>query len=62
LTGGGGGWGSAFEREPERVALDVQYGFVTVEHAKSAYGVVIKNDSFDVDVEATKKLRQEIGR
>jgi N-methylhydantoinase B len=62
LTGGGGGWGNAFEREPERVALDVQYGFVTVDHAKSAYGVVIKHDSFEVDVEATKQLRQKIGR
>jgi N-methylhydantoinase B len=57
LTGGGGGWGNPFEREPERVSLDVRYGFVSVERAAKDYGVVIDPKSFEVDIAATKSLR-----
>jgi len=58
LTGGGGGWGNAFEREPERVAEDVKQGFVSVDAAKRDYGVVVDPKTFAVDEAATKELRK----
>ncbi len=54
---GGGGYGNPLEREPEMVEADVAEGYVTVEQAKSAYGVVIDQGTGRVDAEATKALR-----
>lgn len=39
---GGGGYGPAFEREPERVLHDVVEGYVSIEAAARDYGVVIE--------------------
>jgi len=62
-TAGGGGWGSPWERDPEKVRSDVLEGFVSVEAARNEYGVVIKPSKhptfYEVDVEGTKKLRAE---
>ncbi len=57
LTGGGGGWGNPFEREPEKVLNDVIQGFVSVEKARSEYGVVINSTKTEVDTEKTLSLR-----
>lgn len=57
LTGGGGGWGNPFDRDPEKVAADVKQGFVSVEAAASDYGVVVNPTSFAIDEQATQKLR-----
>lgn len=40
-TGGGGGFGSPSERDPQAVLRDVLDGYVTVEGAKTDYGVTI---------------------
>ncbi|GAA0974759.1 hydantoinase B/oxoprolinase family protein [Acrocarpospora macrocephala] len=56
-TGGGGGFGDPFEREPERVARDVRNGFVSAAAAARDYGVVVDPDSLDVDAAATRRLR-----
>ena len=40
-SGGGGGYGSPFERPAEQVAEDVRQGYVSVEAAAEKYGVVI---------------------
>ncbi|GAA1017349.1 5-oxoprolinase [Acrocarpospora pleiomorpha] len=56
-TGGGGGFGHPFEREPERVARDVRNGFVSAAAAARDYGVVVDPDDFDVDAAATRRLR-----
>ncbi|RCG30621.1 hydantoinase B/oxoprolinase family protein [Sphaerisporangium album] len=56
-TGGGGGYGDPFEREPERVAKDVRNGFVTAAAAARDYGVVVDPDTFEVDLDATAGLR-----
>ena len=40
-TGGGGGWGHPFDREPERVLADVRGGFVSRASAERDYGVVL---------------------
>ncbi len=55
LTPGGGGYGDAFEREPEAVLQDVTRDIVTAEAARRDYGVVIENDR--IDAAATERLR-----
>jgi N-methylhydantoinase B len=52
---GGGGRGSPLEREPERVAQDVQRGYVSAAAARAAYGVVLVDGQ--VDAAATQTLR-----
>ena len=63
-TAGGGGWGNPLERDPEKVRMDVMEGFVSVEAARSEYGVVFKPNSdehnYHVDAQATKKSRAEM--
>jgi N-methylhydantoinase B len=56
-TGGGGGWGHPFDREPERVAADVRNGFVSLGGAREHYGVVLAADGLSLDAEATAKRR-----
>lgn len=47
-TGGGGGWGSPFERDPEAVAQDVREGTISAQRAEACYGVVVlPNGSVD---------------
>ena len=53
--GGAGGWGDPLEREPDAVLLDWRRGWVTSDHARDAYGVVIAEGV--VDPAATSALR-----
>ncbi len=53
---GGGGFGSAFARDPERVRDDVLNELVSREAAERDYGVVLTEDG-DVDEEATRRRR-----
>jgi N-methylhydantoinase B len=62
MTGGGGGWGNPFERDPERVREDVMDGFVTKESAEKDYGVVLKGSDFVIDAIATERLRAGMRR
>jgi len=55
-TPGGGGYGHAFERNPESVARDLRLGYITAEHTEADYGVVIGPDG-SVDDAATRELR-----
>lgn len=57
-SSGGGGWGDPFKRDPQSVADDVLNGYVSVEHAKSEYGVAVTPDSCEVDWEQTRRLRE----
>jgi len=59
-TTGGGGYGDPLERDPQRVAEDVKEGYVSLEKAKSLYGVVIDSPSPQVDRKATEAWRDEI--
>lgn len=54
---GGGGWGKAYERDPQQVAADVRNGFVSLQAARDEYGVAIDPADFSVQDEATGKLR-----
>src|SRR5262245_18557530 len=56
-TPGGGGYGDPLERDPEAVRQDVRDRRVTVPMAQAQYGVVVHEQSFTVDEEATQRLR-----
>ena len=58
LTGGGGGYGNPFERDPEQVRLDVLGGAVSLKSAAEDYGVVIDPVTRRVDMEATRASRR----
>ena len=55
-TGGGGGFGHPYERDPEHVRADVLDGFVSLEAAERDYGVVL-DDRLAVDGRATDEQR-----
>ena len=57
---GGGGRGSPLDRETDRVAQDVERGYVSVEAAKAEYGVVLTDGV--VDEPGTAALRQGMQR
>ncbi len=63
LTNGGGGYGDALDREPERVMVDVRDGYVSIAGAERDYGVIVSGDPDNdpeglvVDLAATEKLR-----
>jgi N-methylhydantoinase B len=56
-TCGGGGYGPAAEREPERVLQDVVEGKVSLERAREVYKVAIDLPGRAVDRAATSELR-----
>ncbi len=56
LTGGGGGYGNAFERAPQAVQQDVINGYVSVAHARAAYGVEL-TAQLEIDTKRTEQLR-----
>ena len=63
--GGGGGFGDPLERDPDLVRDDVLDELVSVDAARTEYGVVLRGSVDDLDLEvdhdATKKLRAERG-
>jgi N-methylhydantoinase B len=58
-SGGGGGWGNPFERDPEKVLWDVKNDFVSIESARNDYGVAIDPQTMTIDQEATARLRSQ---
>src|SRR5262249_7965726 len=56
ISAGGGGFGPAFEREPEYVLEDVCEGKVSREAAEQHYGVVI-DEALAIDAAATRTRR-----
>ncbi len=64
-SAGGGGLGDPLKRDTSAVLEDVIDGYVSVERAEKDYGVVIRVidselDKFEVDKEATEKVREYI--
>lgn len=57
-TAGGGGYGSPWERPPEKVHHDFIAGKITRSQAKNAYGVVIKGKK--IHWESTLQLRTKL--
>jgi N-methylhydantoinase B/oxoprolinase/acetone carboxylase alpha subunit len=58
-TGGGGGWGDPFARPVDQVLDDVLDDYISVDKARSSYGVVIDPEAMTVDRNATNALRGE---
>ena len=56
---GSGGYGDPIKRDPQAVARDVRQGNVTRAHALAAYGVVIADDGFEIDLAATALERSK---
>jgi N-methylhydantoinase B len=64
VDSGGGGYGRALERDPQRVLKDVIERWETEARANDVYGVIftgsIADGSMAVDLEATKQRRAEL--
>ena len=65
-NGGGGGYGPAWEREPERVLDDVLDGWITPTKACETYCVALReiketslSTTYEIDWAATQRLRDE---
>jgi N-methylhydantoinase B len=56
-TAGGGGWGNAHRRDPEKVRWDVKQGLITARRAREVYGVEIDPHTFEIDHLRTRELR-----
>ena len=56
-AGGGGGYGDPLRRTPAQVANDVRNELIGIDSARRDYGVVIDPQTFEVDIDATEKLR-----
>jgi N-methylhydantoinase B len=63
-SSGGGGYGDPCGRDPEKVRLDVQHGFVSHDQALHIYGVVLKGKDLhiDADATATRRARQRASK
>jgi N-methylhydantoinase B len=57
-TAGGGGYGSAWDRDIDAVLRDVHHGYVSAQAAREQYGVVL-DKSGSLDVDATQGLRKD---
>ncbi|MBX3013075.1 MAG: hydantoinase B/oxoprolinase family protein [Caldilineaceae bacterium] len=56
-TCGGGGYGAPYDRDPALVLRDVREGKVSLERARSVYGVVIDEGNWTVNATETRQLR-----
>ncbi len=54
-TPGGGGYGPAIRRDPQKVLADVRLGYYSAEQAERLFGVAIRQG--EIDAEATRTLR-----
>ena len=54
---GGGGFGPAHERDPERVRDDVWNGKISAAYARAKHGVAVDDGGLAVDEAATRRLR-----
>lgn len=57
-SGGGGGFGNPFERDPQAVALDVKRGYISHTAARASYGVSL-TEMLEVDEGETHRLRSQ---
>lgn len=62
LWPGGGGYGDPLDQDPERVRWKARNDLISLERAKSIYGVVLDTEpeEYRVDYEATRKFRTRL--
>jgi len=58
MAGGGGGYGSPYDRPAELVAKEVRNGVISVQAAREAYGVAVDENTWALDEKATLLLRK----
>lgn len=58
---GGAGYGDPFERDPQAVVEDVVQGRVSLERARSDYGVIVDPETITLDQQATEVARSRRG-
>jgi len=56
-SGGGGGWGDPYERDPDLILNDVKEALITPEQAREIYKVVMNPQTLEIDRKATEQLR-----
>ena len=61
MSGGGGGYGSPLERDPQAVLSDVLEGYIAQDDVERVYGVIMDANG-DVDPAATEKRRKHMAR
>lgn len=59
LAGGGGGFGNPHDRPMELVAKEVRNGIISIRAARELYGVTVRENTFEVDEEATLSVREK---
>ncbi|MGC1943893.1 MAG: hydantoinase B/oxoprolinase family protein, partial [Candidatus Acidiferrales bacterium] len=61
-SGGGGGFGFPWKRDPEKVLDDVKDGYVSLANARKLYKVAIvrKGERFEIDEGATRRIRKNL--
>ncbi len=59
-AGGGGGYGDPLDRDPELVRQDVIDEYISTEHAKMEYGIVLDPKTFEIDTKGTAELRNRL--
>ena len=57
VRGGGGGWGPAIDRPMDDVLADIANGYVTPDHAMTAYGVAVDPTGKGADERTTETQR-----
>ncbi|MGH2619811.1 MAG: hydantoinase B/oxoprolinase family protein [Anaerolineales bacterium] len=62
ITGAGGGYGNPLERKPVLIQEDVRNQYFSASQARDSFGVVLDDDLLLVDAEATRTLRERLGR
>src|SRR5437660_1480156 len=60
VLAGAGGWGDPLERDLAAVLRDVRNELLSPQKAAADYGVVVDAAAWQVDIEATKRRREEI--
>jgi len=60
FTGGGGGYGPPWERDPRHVLEDVIDGYVSRTAATATYGIHFKGLSLEIDLEKTAQIRADM--
>jgi len=59
-AGGGGGFGPPWMRPAEKVREDVRQGYVSLDSARSDYGVVLDPETLEIDPDESAKLRDQM--
>ena len=58
-AGGGGGWGDPKKRPARKVAQEVRDGIISLDQAREAYGVILDEQTLELDEEETARVRGE---